>query len=310
MLIVSVALHLGVAAGIALSYFHGTAVPALTSFQETTPASTVMLLRSQDISRISQTVQANPAGSAITAALSSRLPLPSPAVTEKTHPAATSPAALAVETNPNANVHAAPPDAVLSPTPAPRLNGADGVVFILDISGSMYEPYNGTTRLALARQTLSRQILALKDGTPFAITLYALRATTSGPLVAANDATRGGRSPFHHARCRLRRRHESAGRPGCAQQLHTGALVLISDGDLNMSTSNLTTRTAAILGPRDQCPSLTILGIAPRMDAGAERLMQKLADHQGGSYATEQPDGNAELLSSAANLIKPASATP
>ena len=47
------------------------------------------------------------------------------------------------------------------------------MVFILDISGSMYEPYAGSTRLAYARQTLSRRIRALKDGTPFAITLYA-----------------------------------------------------------------------------------------------------------------------------------------
>ena len=64
------------------------------------------------------------------------------------------------------------------------------MVFILDVSGSMYEPYAGSTRLAYARQVLSERIQALKDGTPFAITLYAERTRTSGPLVAANNATR------------------------------------------------------------------------------------------------------------------------
>ena len=42
-----------------------------------------------------------------------------------------------------------------------------------------YEPYAGTTRLAVARQALDRQILALKDGTPFALVLYAQRAIAS-----------------------------------------------------------------------------------------------------------------------------------
>ena len=80
-----------------------------------------------------------------------RFPLPFHPSIEKAPLAATP----VPEANPNAHVAALPPEAVLSPCPAPRLDGANGVVFILDISGSMYEPYAGSTRLACARQILA-----------------------------------------------------------------------------------------------------------------------------------------------------------
>ena len=227
----------------------------------------------------------------------SRKALPAPTVTP--------PPALALETNPNAHLRALPPEAVLSPSPAPQLNSANGVVFILDISGSMYEPYAGSTRLALARQTMGRRIRALKDGTPFAITLYAAHARNSGPLVAANDATREAAVRF------IMRDVDCGGGTNLpvgfasAQQLHPGALVLVSDGDLNISAYNLATQAGGILGPEGHCPGLTIVGIAPRVNAGADRLLQNLADTQGGSYCAQQLEGATELVTSAASVTKP-----
>jgi len=220
------------------------------------------------------------------------------------------PPALALEANPNAHVQALPPEAVLSPNLAPHLNGADGVVFLLDISGSMYEPYASSSRLVSARQTLSRRIRALKDGTPFAITLYAQRACNSGPLVAANDATREAAVHF------IMREADCGGGTNLpagfasAQQLQPGALVLVSDGDLNISAVNLAIQARGILGPKGHCPGLIIVGIAPRSDAGDDRLLQGLADQQGGTYCAEQFEGNTDLVTSTAGLTKPASATP
>jgi len=312
MLIVSLALHVSVAAGIALAYFHGTALLVATSPEMTTPTATMILLRSEETPALPFQHPASAKPAAPTIAATSPVALPSPAqpMVEKAPPAVTPPPALALEANPNAHLRALPPEAVLSPSPAPHLNGADGVVFLLDISGSMYEPYAGSTRLAYARETLGRQIRALKDGTPFAVTLYALRARNSGPLVAANDATRKAAVRF------IMRDVDCGGGTNLsagfafAEQLHPGALVLATDGDLNSPAFKLAADALDILGAKGHCPGLTIVGIAPRSNTGDERLLQGLADQQGGTYRAEQFESETSLLTSASSVIKPASATP
>jgi hypothetical protein len=318
MLMVSLALHVSVATGIGLSYFHWTAIPGAASPEVTPPRETVILLRSEETIPFQHPASAMAAVKEIVATPSAALPSPAQPLIEKAVPAptigtpaaATQPPALARETNPNALVAALPPEAVLSPSPAPHLNGAEGVVFILDISGSMYEPYAGSTRLAFARQTLSSRIRALKNGTPFAVTLYAEHACASGPLVAANDATREAAVRF------IMRDADCGGGTNLpaglasAQQLHAGALVLVSDGDLNISAINLATKARAILGPEKHCPALTIIGIAPRSTTGDERLLQGLAHQQGGTYRAEKLGSNAAgLVTSSANATKPGSAT-
>jgi hypothetical protein len=310
MLTVSLAFHVSVAAGITLSYFHGSVIPVAASPEAAPPI--VMVLHSEETPALPfrQPALAKPAIRII--ALTSPAALPSPAqpLVGKARPAVTPPPALALEANPNAHIQALPPEAVLSPSPAPHLNGAGGVVFLLDISGSMYEPFAGSTRLAFARETMSRQIRALKNGTPFAITLYALSARASGPLVAANDATREAAVRF------IMRDADCGGGTNLpaglasAEQLHPGALVLVSDGDLNTTAFNLAAKARDILGPEGHCPNLTIVGIAPRANTGDERLLQGLADQQGGTYYVEQFESDPSLLTSASSVAKPASATP
>jgi hypothetical protein len=291
MLVLSLALHLGLGAGIAVSYFYGVAKPGGATLETSSKTEAMMLVTAQE-KKTSLPAREPPPS---TRTVASTSPAALPVLPQVVIPKSATSAPVAMEINPNAHVRALPVESVLSPTPAPRLNSADGIVFILDISGSMYEPYNGTTRLALARQSLSRRILALKDGTPFAIALYALRATTSGPLVLASNATREAAVRF------IMRDVDYGGGTNlpaglaAAQELHPGALVIVSDGDL---------------GSRERCPSLTVLGIAPRIEAGGERILQKLADYEGGTYRAEQFTNEPELVTSAASLFKPASTTP
>jgi hypothetical protein len=303
MLTVSLLLHAGLAAGIVLSSIRGLNPVALVS---ETAGPSVMLWRAT--AAPAQEVHPSPPVKAIDRPLAVAEPGALPALAKalpKTTPTAPPPV---LEANPNAHLQALPTEAVLSPTPAPRLNGSDGVVFILDISGSMYEPYAGSTRLAIARQTLARQIRALKDGTPFAITFYALRACNSGPLVAANEAARETAVRY------LMRDVDCGGGTNLpaglisAQQLHPGTLVLASDGDLNISAFNLTAKAHDILGPSGHGPKLAIVGIAPRASQRAERLLQDLADQQGGTYTAAQADDVRELVT--ASGVKPASVTP
>jgi hypothetical protein len=178
-------------------------------------------------------------------------------------------------------------DAVLNPSPAPHLDGTHGAVFILDLSRSMYEPYAGSTRVALARQAISNRVRGLPDGTPFAIVLYAERAWPSGPLVAANDGTRAAAVRF------LMRDVAGGGASNlpaglaAARTLNAGALVLATDGDLEISAPDLMLESREILGGLGRGPSLEVIGIAPRIGTGADHLLQDLADEQGGTYEAE-----------------------
>jgi len=95
-----------------------------------------------------------------------------------------------------------------------------------------------------------------------------------------------------------------------ARQLHTGSLVLVSDGDLNISELDLMTRAHDILGLSGLWPSLTVIGISPRPGTGADHLLQDLADQQGGSYQFADVGDVPALLTSASGAIKPPTATP
>jgi hypothetical protein len=294
MLIISLAIHGGVALGIALTCFHSAAA-SIAASPEVKPTS-LILLRSKetpDSQPLSDPVAANPI------LVSAPVPSPAQPVTEKKAIVAVAPpVSLALEVNPNAHIPALPPEAILSPNTAPQLNGKDRVVFVLDISGSMYEPYAGSTRLAFARQELSRRIRALADGTPFAITVYAERARNSGPLVAASDATRDAAVRFIMEDMDCGGGTNLPAALDSAQQLAAGTIVLVSDGDLNISQIDLKMKARDILGPEGQGPALTIVGISPRPNTEAKKLLEALADQQGGTYYKAQLEGESGLLTS------------
>jgi hypothetical protein len=191
------------------------------------------------------------------------------------------------EPNPNAHLPTVPPEAALSPVPPPHVDSSRGVVFLLDISGSMYEPYAASTRLTYAREALSRRVRALPDGTPFAIVLYAQSAYPSGPLVPANNATREAAVRF------LARDVDLGGGTNlpagflAAHVLRTGALVLATDGDLNIAPASLILRTQEILDRTKQGPRLEVIGVAPRAGTDAQRELQMLAELQCGQCEIE-----------------------
>lgn len=297
MLALSLVLHGGLATGYLLTHHHSA--PVTLAAKPEAKAPTVYLLTSEETPDLPQPapfkpVAVKPVETSSPVAFAS----PTQPVAEKKISAATPPPSLALEANPNAHLRALPPEAVLSPNPAPQLDGKNGVVFVLDVSGSMYEACSGSTRLIFARQELSRRIQALPDGIPFSITLYAQNARTSGPLVAANDATREAAVRF------IMRDVDCGGGTNlpagltAAAQLAAGHLVLVSDGDLNITPNDLMPKARDILGAKGHCPALTVVAISPRPNSDARLLLQGLAEQQGGTYLAEQPDGNAPLLTS------------
>jgi hypothetical protein len=167
----------------------------------------------------------------------------------------------------------------------PHLNG--GVVFLLDISGSMYEAYAGATRLAMARKLIQRQIEALPEGTPFAITLYGETTRHSGPLVRASRASRSAAEQY------LMEDFDCGGGTNLpagfdtAQELHPGSIVLVSDGDLNISDDLLLRETRRILGQPG--PQLSVIGVAPRAGTVDAQQLEEVAHQQAGSYQTMVP---------------------
>ena len=115
------------------------------------------------------------------------------------------------------------------------------ITFFSIFRGSMYEPYAGSTRLMLARQTLARRIRALKDeARPLPSRFTPRSGAGPDPLVAANTATREAADPFYHGGFRLRWRHQPGGgtnhRSG---ELHAGQIVPGQRWRLEMSHSRI-----------------------------------------------------------------------
>jgi Mg-chelatase subunit ChlD len=198
-----------------------------------------------------------------------------------------------------ARAHVRWPDSVLSPPSAPRVNSGDGIVFILDVSGSMYEPCGNTTRLALAREFLDQRIHALKNGAPFALVVYGERARRSGPLVPANDATRDAAIRFFNRDYDLGGGTDLPAGFSIAADLDMGAILLVTDGDLNMKDVELFPQVRRILGTAQDSPALTVVGIAPRSDTTDKELLEELAARQGGTYVVGAADGSSSLVTAA-----------
>ncbi len=175
-------------------------------------------------------------------------------------------------------------EAILAGRGGPHLTG--GVVFLLDISGSMYEPYAGVTRLALARKFIDRQIAALPNGMPFSIALYGETTMSAGPLVPANETTRAAAIQY------LAEDYDCGGGTNLpagldvAERLRPSSIILVTDGDLNIADAKLMQEARRILGQPG--PQLSVFGIAPRDNTGDEQLLEDLVRQQSGTY---QPMG-------------------
>jgi hypothetical protein len=170
--------------------------------------------------------------------------------------------------------------AILSNHGGPHLNG--GVVYLLDISGSMYEAYAGATRLALARKFIYGQIENLPPGTPFAIALYGETTLHSGPLVPANPATRTAAEQYLSTDFDCGGGTNLSAGLDTAEYLHPASIVLVTDGDLNVANDKLMKDARRILGRPG--PQLSVYGIAPRAGTGDEDLLENLVHQQAGSY--------------------------
>jgi hypothetical protein len=279
MLGLSLALHAGLALCVALFDFH---VQRATS-PESTPqkAANLVLIPSDQAPHARQP-----------APMQKALPVLSQAPVQ--HEEVAKPTTVTVVAHPKTGVPVLSPESILCPSHASRLNPAGAVVFLLDVSGSMYEPFAGSYRLAFAREELTRRIRALADGTPFAITIYGEIAHTSGPLVAASNATRDAAIRYLNEEFNYGGGTNFPAGLASAQRLHPGSFVLVTDGDLNIETTDLLGKTALIMGTSGQ--QLSVVGIAPRPDTDAETQLHALADQEGGAYVEETP----EAVSSAA----------
>jgi Mg-chelatase subunit ChlD len=228
-------------------------------------------------------------------------PDPNPEGTSTPAPPAPAPkppapaASLALQDQSRVNLRGAD---LLNPGSAPHVNSGDGVVFILDVSGSMYEPFAGATRLAFARQVLAQRIRALPNGTPFSLVVYGERAQRSGPLVPASDATREAAIHF------LAKEYDLGGGTDLpvgltlAADLNMGAIVLVTDGDLNEKDTELLPQVLRILGPAGVSPSFTIIGISPRNGTDDDYILRAIAEQQGGQYAIAKLAGVPDLVTS------------
>ncbi len=303
MLILSLVLHLGLALALTLSHHR----PASTTLAAASGSPTVnlILLRSFDTPDPTVAPVVTATHPSVPGKATFR-PAPSAPPEVATKPgAAAPPPSLALAARMNARLRALPPEAILSPNHAPHLDGSNGIVFLLDISGSMCEPFQNSTRLTFAREALCRRIRALGEGTPFAVILYADRSSRSGPLVGASEATRDAAERFVWRDVNCGGGTNLPDGLAWAAQLHAGRLLVVSDGELNMRPTELLTKSRAVLGLKGKSPVLNILAIAPRATTDDGLLLQSLASQQGGTYQEESLDHGGFLTANRASSGTP-----
>jgi VWA domain-containing protein len=285
-LLISAALHITLLA-VFFFHFHHPHGPVSLSADRTSNVTLIYTLRSQPSVSGQLTARGNfkpdpnPEGT-------SAPPIP-PSHADQASP----PPALALKDQSLAHLRSAD---LLNPGSPPKINSGEGIVFILDVSGSMYEPFSGATRLAFSRQVLAQRIHALRDGVPFALIVYGESAQRSGPLVPANDGTREAAIHF------LARDYDLGGGTNLpsglvlAAELDMGSIVIVTDGDLNEKDEELLPQVRRILGPAGESPALTIIGIAPRSGTDDDYILQELAAQQGGTYVIAKLAGAPDLL--------------
>jgi hypothetical protein len=180
----------------------------------------------------------------------------------------------------------------LAPATAPRVDHHAGTVFVLDVSGSMYEGYAGANRLAYARRALSDAVHALRPGTPFALVVYAERACISGPLVPANAETVAAADAY------LQQEYDFGGGTdlpaglALAESLRPGRIVVATDGDLNAHPRDLLAAERDLVIDVERPPTLDFLAIAPRTAVHDDSILHQLADEANGSYQLYSAPGN------------------
>jgi Mg-chelatase subunit ChlD len=279
MLLASVVVHLGAAIGILGHFSPGSFFPQHNASPGTPER---MLLIAPERFHGAESLPSSSASASLASSNPSALPVLPNDATSRRGQGVSSPD-LAYESKAHPQLREASWDA-LTPSQAPSLDSRAGIVFVLDISGSMYEPCAGTTRLALARRMLEKCLASLPDGTPFAVTVYGETAQTSGPLVAADATTRRAALAFiaHDFDC-----GGGTNLPAglvSAQQVRPGRILVVTDGDLNAPAASLLPAVKSALAGN---PALTIVGVRPRGDTDAESLLQGLADQQGGDYLAD-----------------------
>lgn len=166
------------------------------------------------------------------------------------------------------------------------------IVFLLDVSGSMYEETEeGMTRNTAARRILNDLVNALPDREKFTIVYYAESAVVASPLLQATCSGKeeAGRYVAQEVSCGGATNFPAGLLAAC--ELHPSRIVVLTDGDLNMGYSDIVQNCESAV--THGLPAITFLGIHPRIAHSDQELLEQLADRLDGSYVDLTSDFNA-----------------
>src|SRR5687768_879108 len=168
--------------------------------------------------------------------------------------------------------------------PSPESLPASNLVFLIDVSGSMNDPF----KLPLVKESLKLLVRQLREQDRVAIVVYASAAglvlpPTSGDrkeeILGALDRLHAGGSTAGGAGIRLA--------SGVARTNHLAdanhRVILATDGDFNVGASSDAEMERLIEEKREQGTFLSVLGFG--MGNYKDSKMEKLADKGNGNYA-------------------------
>lgn len=180
----------------------------------------------------------------------------------------------------------AAPDWVAPSLPLPGGTGAERdtrLVFLLDVSGSMWEDLGSTNRMQQARSELIRLVRRLDSAVTFNVIVYSREARPfhARPIPATPEAKR-------LAVQFLGNKHRTGGETNLASALDSAlgmrpdTIVLLTDGEFNVDEEILLQEAAALRARHQPAAVLNVLAFSPRVTDGAGPMLRRLSEASGG----------------------------
>lgn len=166
---------------------------------------------------------------------------------------------------------------------------AQRVVYLLDISGSMWRRIDARTRYEVAREEVRRSIRSLPEHVEFNIIVFADRAEGMAPEPIA--ATVKGKQ---QAEDFLSRIPNMAGVTdlvagfNLAFAMHPDSVFLLTDGVANVPEWQILERLRDLQKQQETATRLYAVGMAPMQNSEGDQLLRKLTRAHGGSFLPYQ----------------------
>lgn len=166
---------------------------------------------------------------------------------------------------------------------------AQRVVYLLDISGSMWRRIDARTRYEVAREEVRRSIRSLPEHVEFNIIVFADRAEGMAPEpITANAQGKQQAEDFLSRIPTMSGLTDLVAGFNLAFTMHPDSVFLLTDGVANLPDWKILEQVRHLQKQQETATRLYAVGMAPMQNNEGDQLLRKLTRAHGGSFLPYQ----------------------